>query len=111
MKIVRTENRKFAFKKLTWTDYCQIVKVVNQMVDKYADSAQVTDRILGLVLIRMERKLSKADYYPLKDSYYRKEKVSITLEAEEALTLWYLYPCDMTDPVRSIMNLELPKYF
>lgn len=111
MKITRTDSRKFKFSKLTWSDYCQIIKMLDKMVNVYSISSQTDKRIMGLVLYRLQRRLAKADTYPLHDTYYQKAKLSITLEAEEALTLWHLYPEDLTDPVRTVLNLEIPKYF
>lgn len=111
MKITRTDSRKFKFSKLTWSDYCQIVKVLDSLTDRYAEAAVPETRIMGLVLLRLRRKLAKAETYPLNDTYYRKDKLSITMDAEEALTFWHLYPEDITDPVRTTLNLELPKYF
>lgn len=115
MKISRTASRKIKFDKISWGNYCHLVRIIRHLVEMYCSKASETDpveeRIMGLILQRLEHKMARKEFYPLQENCYPKARVSITLEAEEALTLWHLYPELSADPVRSAMNLDLPRFF
>lgn len=119
MQVKRT-NTKITLYKLTWSDYCQLVKKLDEAIMRQIGKridiglSLTGDHVMHLVLIRLQRRLSKGDHYPLKDHYLHphfKKKFIVHLEPEEALSLWHYYPCEAGDPIRSIMNLEFPKYF
>ena len=96
MKIKKTESGKISMK-MSWNDYCSFCYLASNLTEmtseynknKLESERDVLDRMYYLEFMGIHKRLVKSDTYPLNQHCVKKEKVTVTLELQEALVVWF----------------------
>lgn len=97
--------------------FCALVFDASELLSDYdgrklESERNVVDRLYYLEFMRLNKRLSKADTYPLGTQFYKKDKVTISLEPQEALVVWFwitLNDDKLNNPLISLLKLHLHK--